>query len=145
MNLRQALATGKTLVMVGAFNGLVARSVTSAGMDALYVSGGAISAASGVPDIGLLSLDSFAKIISEVSAASNLPVFADADTGFGEAEMVRRTVCEYWKAGASGFHIEDQVFPKRCGHLEGKQLVPVEHMVEKVRAAAEARDYYTGG
>lgn len=145
MNLRQVLATGKTLVMVGAFNGLVARSVTNAGMDALYVSGGAISAASGVPDIGLLSLDYFTRIISEVSASSNLPVFADADTGFGEVEMVRRTVYEYWKAGASGFHIEDQVFPKRCGHLDGKQLVPVEHMIEKVRAAAAARDCYTGG
>jgi methylisocitrate lyase len=77
-------------------------------------------------------------VIREVSDASQLPVLSDADTGFGEAEMVRRTVIEYARAGAAGLHVEDQKFPKRCGHLDGKELVPTDHMVEKVQWAAKA-------
>lgn len=129
----------------GAFNGLVARAVRDAGFEAAYVSGGAASAASGVPDVGLLSLDAFTGIIREVVRSCSLPVLADADTGFGEAEMVRRTVFEYHHAGAAGLHLEDQQFPKRCGHLDGKALVPTEHMAEKVAWAAKAsQDCSTG-
>jgi methylisocitrate lyase len=91
-----------------------------------------------VPDIGLLTLDHFVRQISEVAAASGLPVMADADTGFGEGEMVRRTVIEYHRAGAAGLHLEDQVFPKRCGHLDGKALIPIGHACDKVESAAKA-------
>ncbi len=129
----------------GAFNGLVARAVKDAGFDAAYVSGGAASAASGVPDVGLLSLEAFVRTIREVVVSSGLPVLADADTGFGEAEMVRRTVFEYHHAGAAGLHLEDQQFPKRCGHLDGKVLVPTEHMTEKVAWAAKAASDCSGG
>ncbi len=127
----------------GAFNALVARAVADAGFPAAYVSGGAITTASGVPDIGILTLTEFASIIAQVCRASALPVIADADTGFGEVEMLRRTVCEYHRADAAGFHIEDQVFPKRCGHLDGKELVPIEDFQHIVAAAADARDSLT--
>jgi len=129
----------------GAFNGLVARAAREAGFDALYVSGAAVSASAGLPDIGLVTLEGFCRVIGEVARASGLPVIADADTAFGEGEMAARTVWEYARAGAAGFHIEDQVFPKRCGHLDGKALVPVEHMIEKIRSAARARDAHTAG
>ncbi|MGQ0627615.1 MAG: isocitrate lyase/PEP mutase family protein, partial [Phycisphaerales bacterium] len=107
----------------GAFNGLCARAVRQAGFKAAYVSGAATSVCAGVPDVGLLTLEHFCRVIREVRMAGGLPVLADADTGFGEAEMVRRTVIEYARAGAAGLHIEDQQFPKRCGHLDGKALV----------------------
>jgi methylisocitrate lyase len=129
----------------GAYNGLVARAVTQAGFEAAYVSGAAVSASAGVPDVGLVSLDGFCAIIQQVAASSGLPVVADADTGFGEVEMVARTVHAYCAAGAAGLHIEDQVFPKRCGHLDGKQLIPVEHFQEKVAIAAAARDACSAG
>lgn len=92
----------------------------------------------GVPDIGVLTLEHFCRVIREVADSGGLPVLADADTGFGEAEMVRRTVVEYSRAGAAGLHIEDQEFPKRCGHLDGKRLVSVDHMCEKIEWAARA-------
>ena len=124
--------------MPGSFNGLCARAVAQAGFKATYISGAATSVCAGVPDVGLLTLDHFCRIIREVYDSSALPLIADADTGFGEAEMVRRTVIEYTRAGAAGLHLEDQQFPKRCGHLDGKALVPVDHMVEKVQWAARA-------
>ncbi len=127
----------------GSFNALCARAVADAGFTATYVSGAAASVCAGVPDVGLLTLEHFCRLIREVHSASNLPLIADADTGFGEAEMVRRTVIEYHRAGAAGLHIEDQQFPKRCGHLDGKALVPTDHMVEKIQwAAAAARDLH---
>ena len=129
----------------GAFNALVARAVKQAGFDAAYVSGGATSVAAGVPDVGLLTLEHFCRMIREVADGSGLPVLADADTGFGEAEMTRRTVIEYHRAGAAGLHLEDQVFPKRCGHLDRKTLVPSEHMCEKVEWAAKASRDCSGG
>lgn len=132
------------VAMPGAFNGLVARAARKAGFDSLYVSGAAVSASFGVPDVGMVSLTEFTGVIEQVARASQLPVLADADTGFGESEMVVRTVREYARAGAAALHIEDQVFPKRCGHLDGKRLVPAEHMIEKVRAAAKARDAMAG-
>lgn len=128
----------------GAFNALCARAIAQAGFDACYVSGAATSVAAGVPDVGLLTLEHFARTIREVADGSNLPVLADADTGFGETECVRRTVIEYARAGAAGLHIEDQVFPKRCGHLDGKKLIPVEHQCEKIAAAAKAAREMSG-
>lgn len=121
----------------GAFNALCALAIRDAGFHAAYISGAATSVAAGVPDVGILTLDHFAAVIREVHRASGLPIIADADTGFGESEMVRRTVVEYQRAGAAGLHIEDQVFPKRCGHLDGKKLIPLEHACEKITAAAE--------
>jgi len=129
----------------GAFNGMAARQVRAHGFDAAYVSGAAVTASYGVPDVGMLTLPEFCAVIQQVTCGSQLPVIADADTGFGEAEMVQRVVHEYARAGAAGFHIEDQVFPKRCGHLDGKTLVPMDHFQEKVAAAASARDTIDGG
>lgn len=123
----------------GAFNALCARAAAKAGFEACYISGAATSVAAGVPDVGVLTLEHFCRCIREAADASGLPVLADADTGFGEAEMVRRTVIDYARAGAAGLHLEDQVFPKRCGHLDGKTLVPVDHMCEKVEWACRAR------
>lgn len=122
----------------GAFNALVGMAVRDAGFGAAYVSGGAASVAAGVPDVGLLTLDHFTRVVREVVTGSKLPVIADADTGFGEEEMVRRTVLEYNHAGAAGLHLEDQVFPKRCGHLDGKALIPIDQAVSKMRWAAKA-------
>jgi methylisocitrate lyase len=130
----------------GAFNGLCARAVAQAGFDACYVSGAATSVCAGVPDVGVLTLEHFARTVREVCDSARwgekrLAVMADADTGFGEEEMVRRTVIEYARAGAAGLHIEDQVFPKRCGHLDGKELVGIEQAVSKVEwAVAAARE-----
>jgi len=129
----------------GAFNGLCARAIAQAGFDACYVSGAATSVCAGVPDVGLLTLEHFCRVIREVADGSMLPVLADADTGFGEAEMVRRTVIEYHRAGAAGLHLEDQRFPKRCGHLDGKELVPADHMAEKVQWARKASDDCSDG
>ena len=140
--LRSAMATqraaGKSLAIPGAFNALCALAIARAGFGACYVSGAATSVAAGVPDVGLLTCEHFCRCIREAHDASGLPVLADADTGFGEAEMVRRTVIDYFRAGAAGLHIEDQKFPKRCGHLDGKELVPADHMIEKVQWASKA-------
>ncbi len=136
--LRQAMSRG-TVVAPGAFNALVGRAVARAGFDACYISGGATANVAGVPDIGLISLSEMCRTIREITQACGLPTIVDADTGYGEAESVARTVVEYERAGAAGLHLEDQVFPKRCGHLEGKTLVSVDHMVEKVAAAVSAR------
>ncbi len=129
----------------GAFNGLCARMVRDAGFEAAYVSGAAVTASFGVPDIGLLTLTEFTQIIRQVTQFSRLPVIADADTGVGEGEMLARTVVEYHHAGAAGFHIEDQVFPKRCGHLDGKSLIPADDFARKVAIARAASDKHTNG
>ena len=136
--LRQAMERG-TVVAPGAFNALVGRAVARAGFEACYISGGATANVAGVPDIGLISLSEMCRTIREITQATGLPTIVDADTGYGEAESVARTVVEYERAGAAGLHLEDQVFPKRCGHLEGKTLVSIDHMVEKVAAAVSAR------
>ncbi len=137
-SLRNTLARG-VVMAPGAFNALVARAVARAGFSACYISGGATANVSGYPDIGLITLTEFARTIREIADASGLPVIADADTGYGEVECVIRTVIEYERAGAAAMHIEDQVFPKRCGHLDGKSLIPAEDMADKVAAAAKHR------
>lgn len=136
--LRELMRRG-TVVVPGAFNALVARAAAQQGFEACYVSGGATANVAGFPDIGLLTLTEFCRTIREIADASGLPVIADADTGYGEVECVVRTVIEYERAGAAALHIEDQVFPKRCGHLDGKELIPASAMAEKVAAAAEHR------
>ncbi len=136
--LRDAMSRG-TVVAPGAFNALVARVVAQVGFDACYISGGATANVAGYPDIGLISLSEMCRTIREITQACGLPTIVDADTGYGEAESVARTVVEYERAGAAGLHLEDQVFPKRCGHLEGKRLVPIDHMAEKIHAAVESQ------
>src|SRR5688500_9851054 len=136
--LRTLMSRG-TVVCPGAFNALVARQVAKTGFQACYISGGATANVAGYPDIGLITLTEMTRTIREIADASKLPVIADADTGYGEVECVIRTVVEYERAGAAGMHIEDQVFPKRCGHLDGKELIPAQEMAEKVAAAAMHR------
>jgi methylisocitrate lyase len=138
VRLREAMARG-TVVAPGAYNALVARAVAAAGFEACYVSGAATATSAGYPDIGLVTLSEMCRAIREIAQAGGLPVIADADTGFGEEEAVVRTVVEYENAGAAALHLEDQVCPKRCGHLEGKELIPAGHMAEKIAAAASAR------
>jgi len=133
------------VALPGAFNALCGRAIARAGFEGCYVSGAATSVSAGVPDVGLLTLEHFCRVIREIADASGLPLIADADTGFGEAEMVRRTVVEYARAGAAGLHLEDQKFPKHCGHLDGKELVPTDHMIEKVQWAAKAATEADGG
>lgn len=132
-------------MLPGAFNGQVGRLAADNGFKGCYISGAAVSGSHGLPDIGLLTMDQFCKTIKEVAMVSNLPILADADTGFGEGEMVYKTVWEYFLHGASGLHIEDQVFPKRCGHLDGKALIPANDMAAKVALAAKASQECSGG
>lgn len=136
--LREAMAA-HTVIVPGAFNALVARAVAAAGFEACYVSGGAGANVAGYPDIGLVTLSEMCRTISEITQACGLPTIADADTGYGEVESVVRTVVDYERAGAAGLHIEDQVFPKRCGHLEGKTLISAGDMSEKVAGACHGR------
>ena len=143
--LLRELMSKECIMTVGAFNGLGGRLLAKKGFKACYLSGAALSGSTGQPDIGLLSLNDFSKTITEIHMASNLPIIADADTGFGEGEMCAKTVWEYNRAGAAGLHIEDQVFPKRCGHLDGKNLIETHDMVNKIRIAAQARDECSGG
>jgi methylisocitrate lyase len=124
----------------GAFNALTAKMAERLGFEAVYLSGGALSAGwAGVPDIGLLSVNEFAEAAAVLARATSLPVLCDADTGFGEPVNVDRTVRLYVEAGAAGLHLEDQQLPKRCGHLSGKSLVETGAMVAKIRAAVAAR------
>ncbi len=130
----------RPIMIPGAFNALTARLAERIGFEAVYLSGGALAAGwAGVPDIGLLSVTEFADAVAALARATSLPVLADADTGFGEAVNVERTVRLYEAAGAAGLHLEDQQMPKRCGHLSGKGLVEPASMVAKIRAAVAAR------
>ncbi|APS20623.1 isocitrate lyase [Streptomyces sp. Tue 6075] len=126
-------------VAPGAYDGLSARLVEESGSELLYASGGAIARSCGVPDIGLLSLTEVVARIEQMADVTSLPVIADADTGFGNAVNAVRALALYERIGVAGLHIEDQTFPKRCGHLDDKSLVPTDEMARKVRALAEAR------
>ena len=137
--LRARLAEPRVLAVPGVFNGLSALLARRAGASAAYLSGAALSASMGVPDIGLVTLDELVRTARQIVRVTGLPLVVDADTGFGSALMVMRTVRELEGAGAAAVQIEDQVDPKRCGHLDGKQVTSVEHMCEKVAAARAAR------
>jgi 2-methylisocitrate lyase-like PEP mutase family enzyme len=121
------------------FDGLQARLAERAGFSALYLTGFGTAASRGLPDLGLLGMSDMAAAVATVSGATSLPVVADADTGYGGVLNVMRTVRAYETNGAAGLHIEDQVWPKRCGFFAGKEVSPVEAMVAKVRAACDAR------
>src|SRR2546428_8243800 len=138
-SLRQLIAKG-CIAMPGVPNGAIARQVERAGFDAVYISGaGMTNATAGVPDIGLLALTEVVRLAGYVAQAVKIPAVVDADTGFGGTENVARTIRELESAGLAGCHIEDQEFPKRCGHLAGKSIVDVEEMVGKIKAAVASR------
>ena len=139
LRLKQMLSDDETVVAPGVFNALVALIARKTGFGAAYFSGAAFSASRGIPDIGLCTLDEVTTAVRWIVRASGLPLIVDADTGFGEALNVARTVKELEEAGAAAVQLEDQEMPKRCGHLEGKRLVPAEAMAEKVAAAVQAR------
>ncbi len=136
--LRDAWSTNP-IPLPGVFNALVARMAERLGYKAIYQSGGALSAAAGVPDVGLLTQSDFVDQARTITSACSLPLLCDADTGFGEALNVERTVRLFEAAGVAGVHLEDQQLPKRCGHLSGKHLVDADVMAAKIRAAAAAR------
>ena len=137
--LRALLRGEKIVVAPGAYDGLTARLIASAGFDAAYMPGAGTAAGLGYPDYGLLTMTEMAENAGRIAAASGLPVIADADTGFGNELNVYRTVQEYERRGVAGLHIEDQTFPKKCGHLDGKAVVPEQEFVAKIRAAVSAR------
>ncbi len=136
--LRQLLATGHTVVAPGVFDGLSARLTEQAGFAAVYASGGAIARSAGVPDLGLLSLSEIVARLETIADAVDVPVIADADTGYGNALNVQRAVRAFERAGVAALHLEDQTFPKKCGHYEDKGLVPVAEMAQKLKAARDA-------
>ena len=137
--LRRAIRQG-CVVMPGAFNGLTARLAERCGFPAVYVSGaGLANATAGMPDIGLLTLTEVAQLAGYIAQAVRIPALVDADTGFGGPENVARSIQTFERAGLAGMHLEDQVFAKRCGHLAGKAVVPIEEMIAKIRAAVRAR------
>jgi methylisocitrate lyase len=137
--LRARLAAGETLRVVGAFAPIVARLVEELGFDAVYVSGAVLATDLGLPDVGLTTLSEVVARSSAIAHATSLPTIVDADTGFGEPLNVGRTVDLMERAGLAGCHFEDQVNPKRCGHLDGKELVAPSEMVRKLQAAVAAR------
>ncbi len=136
---RAALKSGKLLRFPGAFSPLVAMAIQRHGFDGVYVSGAALSADMGLPDIGLTTLSEVAARGGTIARATDLPALIDADTGFGEPLNMARTIQTLEDAGLCGCHLEDQVNPKRCGHLDGKSLVTTQAMVEKIRAAVGTR------
>src|SRR5881227_2834594 len=137
--LRRLIAGGGYTMVPGAYDTLTARLVEQAGFAAVYLTGGGYSRANGYPDLGLLTLNENARFIGLTVEAVAIPVIADADTGYGNAINVIRTVREYEKTGVAAFHIEDQVSPKKCGHYEGKEVISLGEMVGKIKAAVDTR------
>jgi methylisocitrate lyase len=137
--LSAGLSSGRLLRFPGAFNALCALLIAQYGFEGIYVSGAATSAALGLPDVGLTSVSEVSAVTAEIARASALPVLVDADTGFGEPLNVARAVQLLEDSGAAGCHLEDQVMPKRCGHLEGKTLAAPEEMLRRLAAARVAR------
>jgi methylisocitrate lyase len=137
--LRAGLDSGRLQRLPGAFSPLVAKAVADAGFEGVYVSGAALAADLGLPDIGLTTLTEVATRGGQIAASTNLPALIDADTGFGAPLNAARTVTVLEDGGLAGCHLEDQVNPKRCGHLDGKAVVPTADMVKRLRAAVSAR------
>ncbi len=137
--LRAALKRG-TVVLPGAINALAGKAIERAEFEGIYLSGAVVAnSLGGLPDVGLTTLTEFREHAARVAACTTIPILADADTGYGGPENAARTVRELELVGVSGIHVEDQEFPKRCGHLSGKKLVAGEEMCEKIRAAAAAK------
>ncbi len=137
--LRERLESSELLVAPFVYDALQAKIAEATGFEAVYMTGFGTAAARGLPDLGLLSLTEMVQNARFIAGAVEVPVICDADTGYGNALNVMRTVREFEDAGASAIHLEDQVWPKRCGFLEGKQVIPAEQMIPKLRAACDAR------
>jgi 2-methylisocitrate lyase-like PEP mutase family enzyme len=137
--LRQLLSGPDMLVAPGAYDGITARLIEQAGFAAVYMTGAGTAASFGLPDYGLLTMTEMVGNAARITAATSLPLIADGDTGYGTELNVVRTVQEHERAGTAGIHIEDQVSPKRCGHLDGKTLVSIEEFTAKIRAAVATR------
>jgi len=138
-SLKRLLQRDKLLVAPGCFDGLSARLVEESGFEAAYLSGGAVARSMGIPDIGLVTMSETIERACQVVSAVKLPVIADADTGYGNAVNLVRTVREFERAGVAAIHIEDQITPKRCGHLDGKEVISIPEMAKKLEAALAAR------
>ena len=139
--LRELVARGPTLYLPGCYNAMSARVLESAGFEAIYMTGyGTSLSLTGLPDVGLTTMSEMVGNARYIAQAVRVPLIADADTGFGNAVNVIRTVREYITAGVAGIHMEDQVSPKRCGHVAGRLVIPIEEAVGKVRAAVDARN-----
>lgn len=136
--LRELLRAGDVVVAPGVWDGLSARLVARAGFPAAYATGGGIARSMGYPDLGLLSLSEIASRLANIVEHAGVPVIADADTGYGNALNAQRAVREFERAGAAALHLEDQTFPKRCGHYDDKSVVPAVEMAQKLRAARDA-------
>ncbi|MBW2307806.1 MAG: isocitrate lyase/PEP mutase family protein [Deltaproteobacteria bacterium] len=136
---RKLLDKGRIITAPGAFDALSARIIEQAGFPAVYLTGGGLSRSWGFPDLGLMTMMENAAFIARVCDSVEIPVIADADTGYGNALNVVRTVREYERTGVAAFHLEDQVTPKRCGHYEGKSVVSENEMIRKIQAAVDAR------
>ena len=138
---RSLLAGPDLLVAPGAYDGLSARLIAQAGFPLVYMTGfGTAASVLGQPDVGLLTMSEMVSRASALAAViGDIPLIADADTGYGNPINVRRTVREYERVGVAGIHIEDQIWPKKCGHMEGKQVIPMDEMVQKIHAAIDAR------
>ncbi|HUC98880.1 MAG TPA: oxaloacetate decarboxylase [Candidatus Polarisedimenticolaceae bacterium] len=137
--LKQLFKRERLLVAPGCFDGLSARLVEEAGFEAAYLSGGAVARSMGIPDIGLVTMSEVIDRAAQVVAAVKIPIIADADTGYGNAINLVRTVREFERTGVAAIHIEDQITPKRCGHLDGKEVIPLGEMEKKLQAALASR------
>jgi 2-methylisocitrate lyase-like PEP mutase family enzyme len=137
--LRELIARKGYTIVPGAYDPLTARLVQVAGFEAVYITGGGVSRSQGYPDLGLLTMTENVQVLARVVDTVDIPVIADMDTGYGNAINVLRAMREYDRAGVAGFHIEDQVAPKKCGHYEGKAVVSVQEMVGKIKALVDAR------
>lgn len=138
--LRRLMREAGAVVAPGAYDGLSARLVEQAGFRTVYASGGAIARSMGIPDLGLLSMSEIVERLTTMVDSVTLPLIADADTGYGNALNAQRTIKAFQRAGIAGFHIEDQVFPKRCGHYDDKAIVPTVEMQQKIRAVRDASE-----
>lgn len=136
---RALLREEQLIVAPGAYDGITARLIETAGFPAIYMTGAGTAATFGYPDYGLLTMNEMVENAGRMTAAVSLPVIADADTGYGNELNVVRTVREYERTGVAGIHIEDQGFPKRCGHLDDKEIIPLDDYLAKIRAAVEAK------
>jgi len=136
---RELLRSQHLVVAPGAYDGMTTRLVDQAGFDAVYMTGAGTAAAHGYPDYGLITASEMVANASRMANATSLPIIADADTGYGNELNVTRTVRDFEKAGVAAIHIEDQLSPKRCGHLDGKQVIPADEFASKIAAAVAAR------
>jgi len=137
--LRELLKAGKLVIAPGCYDGITARAVERAGFPALYMTGAGTAATTGFPDYGLVTMTEMVANAGRITAIAKVPLIADADTGYGNELNVVRTVREYARMGVAAIHIEDQGFPKRCGHLDNKEVVPLDDYIAKIRAAVDAK------